>query len=823
MRLLRILILRPLRRDVLRTILTVLAVALGVGVVVAIDLSADAATGSFKSSLRTVAGTTDLEIVANGGIDEGWIGSLAALPLNVQFAPVIEDQATIDRIGNVPLYGVDLVARSPGAETEARTGEGGVFISCALAARLRLGIGDRLGMLLNDARRVYPIAGIVKSTDAEFLVMDIADAQKALNRYGKLDRIDVTVSPREDFTRAERAIRTELPESYSLEKPGTRSEENQRMLRAFRCNLLALSYISLVVGAFLIYNTIAVSVVRRRTEIGILRALGAGKASILCMFLAEALILGMAGSLAGVALGRLLADGAVGLIAQTVNSLYTSSRPAPVSLGVNEVMLGIGLGVAVALFSAFAPAREAMRVAPAEAMGRGSREHRVRLRWRASLAWASVFSVLGIWASRARPIEGNPVGGYVSALLAVGATALAINYATRGAVRRFFGIEGTFAGRSLTGSLARTSVIVAALGTAVAMMASVGIMVGSFRQTVLVWLDTQLRADLYIRPAGRTGADQYPALSPGIAPVVASVPGVEAVDIFHALEFRYHGQRAALGGGNIDLVRRYGRLRFLPGENRDAILRSLPGRDRVIISEPFANKHDIRAGDRLAIPLGSRTLSVTVAGVYYEYSSTQGYVILDRGTLLKYLPNQPPTNLAVYLRKGADPIAVQHEIQKRTVGYRIVIAANRILRREALQIFDRTFAITYALEAVAIVVAMLGATNSLLALVLDRRREFGLLRYLGASAPQMRRMVLLEAGFLAFLANLLGLALGLVLSLLLIYVVNKQSFGWTIQFHPPTVLLGFAVLAVWCVTVLAAFYPARVATRLSPIEVIHDE
>jgi putative ABC transport system permease protein len=830
MRLLRPFILRPLRRDALRTALTVLAVALGVAVVVAIDLAGKAAAGSFRSSLESLAGPASLEIQANGGVAEEWMGRLSALPLKARFAPVIEDLATIDGIGNVPLYGVDLVARLSAAGGGAPPAESGILVSRALARRLGLGVNRQLSAVIGDARRTFTIAGIADAKDAEFLVLDIAEAQQALNRYGKLDRIEVTVSPREDFARAERRIRALLPPSYSLDKPGTRSEENQRMLRAFRWNLRVLSYISLVVGAFLIYNTIAVGVVRRRGEIGVLRALGAGRRDVLWLFLGEALLLGLAGSLAGVALGRWLAGGAVGLIADTVNSLYTSSRPAPVSLDPGEALLGLLAGTAVAFLSALAPAREAMNVPPAEAMGRGAHEHHARLHWRRSLGWAAGLAVLALAASRAGPIGGNPAGGYASALLAVGATALAapavvlaLNRLTRRAARRLFGAEGLFAGRSLAASLARTSVIAAALATAIAMMASVGIMVGSFRQTVLVWLDTQLRADLYIRPAGRTGADQYPALSPEIAPVVAAVPGVAAVDVFHALEFRYQGQRATLGGGDIGIVRRYGRLRFLPGEDRDAILRSLPGRDRAIVSEPFANKHGIRPGARLEIPLGDRTLAATVAGIYYEYSSTQGYVILDRGTLLKYLPGQPPTNLAVYLRPGADPIAAQREIQKRTAAYRIVIAPNRALRRNALEIFDRTFAITYALEAVAILVAMLGAANSLLALVLDRRREFGLLRYLGASGRQIRRMVLLEAGFLGLLANLLGLALGLVLSLLLIYVVNKQSFGWTIQFHPPTALLALAVLAVWCVTVLAALYPARVAARLNPVEVIHEE
>jgi len=214
---------------------------------------------------------------------------------------------------------------------------------------------------------------------------------------------------------------------------------------------------------------------------------------------------------------------------------------------------------------------------------------------------------------------------------------------------------------------------------------------------------------------------------------------------------------------------------------------------------------------------------LTVAGIYYDYASDRGSVLADRSTLLKYLPDQPVTNIAVYVKPGSDAVKVRRDLEFRLRGYPLTIAPNDVLRRAAVEVFDRTFAITYALEAVAIVVAMLGAANSLLALVLDRRREIGLIRYLGAAAGQVRRMILMEAGLLGLLAGALGLALGMALSLVLIYVVNKQSFGWTIQFHPPVLLLAGALLLVWAVTVLAGVYPARFAARLEPAVVVHEE
>jgi putative ABC transport system permease protein len=811
MKLLRRLILRPLARDLLRTSLTVLAVALGIAVVVAIDLAGDAATGSFRSSMETLAGKTDLEVFANGGIDERYFGALAQLPVNARFAPVVRGQAIVAGAGAVPLYGVDLYGKDE------------LVVSRALADRVHAPVT----LTIAGELRRFDSVRTADTGPGEFVAIDIAAAQQYLGRYGRLDRIDVSAGAGETLDDLERRVRAVLPASYQIGRPGTRSEENQRMVSAFRWNLRVLSYISLVVGAFLIYNTISVSVVRRRAEIGVLRAVGASRRTVLMLFLAEAALFGVVGAALGVALGRLLAAGAVELIAGTVNALYTTSRPTPVTLTPWKAALGLAIGIAVALLSALAPAREAMRVAPVEAMGRGSREHAATLRWRRWLAWAALLAVCAAVASQARPIGGNPVGGYAAAFLSIAAASLAapavvlgVHRLLRHALRKR--VEGLLAGRSLTASLSRTSVVVAALATAIAMMASVGIMVGSFRETVALWLDVQLRADLYVRPDVPAGAGQYPPMDPAIPALVASVPGIEAVDEFTGIELHYHGERATLGAGNLDIVRRYGRLRFLSG-NRDTILRSLPGRDRAIVSEPFANRHGVRVGDRITIAIGEHLVPLDVAGIYYEYSSSQGFVLVDRSTLHRYLPNQPPTNLAVYLVPGADADAVQHEIQQRTAGRGVAVAPNRELRRNAIAIFDRTFAITWALEAVAIVVAMLGAANSLLALVLDRRRELAMLRYLGASAGQIRGMVLAEAGLLGGLAIAIGLALGLTLSLLLIFVVNRQSFGWTIQFHIPVALLGAALLLVWLVTVLAALYPARVATRIDPIEAIHEE
>ena len=833
--------LRPLVREPVRTLLTLFAVALGVAVVVAIELAGVAATGSFRSSLESLTGAAEYEITAVGGVDESLLGRLASLPYPVGFAPLIEGFAFVEPgRENVPAFGVDMIGASTLGDSVSeeafsldylRTSDS-VWVGKAFGKTP----GDTLRLTINARTQDYVVRGIIDTkrfqgaAQENVVVMDIATAQRAFDKQGRLDRIAVLLPREPEDQDWEPLLRAELPAGVALEPRGTRTGQNQKMLGAFRWNLRILSYISLVVGAFLIYNTISVSVVRRRAEIGVMRAMGASRGGVLAAFLAEAAFFGTAGMLLGLGAGRVMADGAVELMAATVETLYVSSAPGPIEITLGTLVVAALSGIGVSLLSALAPAREASAVSPSEAMARGHHEYRARLNAGRELVWAAVLAVAAGLATLAPPIERKPVFGYLAALLLIAAAALAIpavvSWVTRLAsstALRVFGVEGFLASRSLAASLARTSVLVGALSTAVAMMVSVGIMVGSFRDTVQVWIEYQLRADLYIRPAGAPSADRLATMEAALADRIEALPAVEAVDRFRSYPISYNGLPATLGAGEAQVVSRSGMVRFLEGPGREVILEQMRSDDNAIISEPFSAKHDLHVGDSVSLPLGGKQAQFRIAGVYYDYSSERGLIIIDRATLLKYLPDPALTSLAVYVKPGADLEAARTEIERATAGQRLFIAGNRALRRAAIRVFDRTFAITYALEAVAIVVAIVGMAGALLALVIDRRREIGVLRFLGASGEQVRRMILFESGLLGLLSNLVGLGLGTLLSLVLIYVINKQSFGWTIQFHWPVVLLVSALTLIYAATLVAGIYPARLAARLSPIEVVHEE
>ncbi len=527
-----------------------------------------------------------------------------------------------------------------------------------------------------------------------------------------------------------------------------------------------------------------------------------------------------------------MASGAVKLMSATVEALYVSSRPGAIALSAESVVLALIVGVGVAVASAYAPAREASLVAPVEAMARGRREYVARVHKLRDVAIAAALALGAFFASRAPAVAGKPLFGYLATLLVIAASALAIpavvdltmRVLTR-ALGAILGVEASLASQSLSASLRRTSVLVGALSTAIAMMTAVGIMVGSFRETVLLWMNDQVPADLYMRAGGVPAADRHPVLTLEFADKIARLPGVATVDRLRDYEINYEGMPAGLASAELDAQRVYHKANFMSGRETQDVLAEMRGANAVVVSEPFSNKHHVKRGDSITLSLGGAKADFRVVDVFYDYSSERGTVVMDRATALKYLPDPAPASLAIYVSPGASLTNVRRKIEDLAAAgnYRIMIFSNRDLRAQALMIFDRTFAITYALEAVAVIVAVIGVAGALLAVVIDRRRELGLLRFLGAASWQIRKLILVEAGLIGLLATLAGVVQGFALSLILVFVINKQSFGWTIRFHWPVEILLGALSLVYIATVLAGLYPANVAIRLNPIEVVHEE
>lgn len=874
---------RRLLGERVRTFTTAAGIALGIAMVIAIQLTNASSVRGFETALETVSGHAAVELTAPGGLDETLLPGLGWLREYGDVSPVIEgDMAIVTdaspatlrprRSEALRVLGVDILhdrairdyAVAAHADGE-RPGDGGgadvatagapltsqqflailtspqsVVITEKLARRRGLAVGSSVQLLTGDRVGTYVVRALLADTgparvmDGSFVLMDIAAAQLAFDRLGRIDRVDVRLASRAgrlDGSRAPTtaeidgavaAIQARLPAGVSAARPARRGAQVEKMLAAFHLNLAALSWIALVVGLFLVYNTATTNVLARREEVGMLRALGVTRRQVLALFLGEAALLGVVGTAAGVGLGRLLADWAVGLTGATVSTLYIATAAAPPALTLAHVGLALAIGVPLSLLAAALPAIEASQVPPTAAIRGSDRlESRVRLRPRAFLAPLAVLAT-AIGLTRLGPIDGRPVFGYAAALAVVVGTALLVPAllfvlarAVRGPLRRLLGAEGLLAHAHLAAAIPRLSIAVAALAVSLAMMVAVAVMIGSFRDTVVYWVGQTLRADLFVGPGVQPTVGSGQTLSGDVIDVVRRHPQVDAVDTFRNTDLVYRGQLVVLGAGQFEVVRSHGALVFKhPSDGRGALERAI-GRDAVVVSEPFANRYGVAPGDTVQLPTPAGERPFTVEGVYFDYAVDRGVIAMDRATFVRHFGDLPPTSLAVYLRDGADADVVRQQIvDGLDDGRRAMVSTNRALRAEVLRIFDSTFAITYALELIAIVVAMLGVAATLLTLVLERRRELGMVRLLGATRRQVQRLVVVEASLIGVASMTIGLVVGLALSLILVFVINVQSFGWTIQFHVPWPFLAQVSALVVAATALAGLVPARRAARL---------
>ncbi len=861
MRLFRQFIFRQLLNERLRSATTIAGIALGIAVVIAIQLTNASSVRGFEAAIEAVSGKTSLEITGAGlGLDEMQLNQLGWLRQYGFVSPLIEGDAQVRfadyKKETLRILGVDILRdralRDYKLQAEAQqqfkpteflaliADPHSIILTEKFANAHALQVGSQCEIIFGDKAEKITVRGLLKNEgaaralDGNFALMDIAAAQWAFNRLGRIDRVDVRLRDTVNIDEAEKIIRQKLPQGLHVQRPARRGRQVEKMLAAFHFNLTALSYIALLVGLFLIYNTVSISVITRREEIGTLRALGVTRKNILGLFAAEAAALSLPGCALGLALGRLLSFGAIKLTATTVNSLYIAVAAAPPSLSLQHVLIAFGIGLPLSLLAATMPALEASRVSPTAAMRSNDRlESRFRLH-KISFIAPLIFLALAWVLAQLKPVGSLPLFGYAAALFIVVGAALIVPVVlfvltrmSKKLLTRIFKIEGQLANANLAGAIPRLSISVAALAISLSMMVAIAVMIGSFRTTVDYWIGQTLQADLYLRPATRANITVDASVSPEVQSIIARHPAVAAIDRFRNFDLPYEDSLITLGAGDFEVLLNYGHLQFKQPRNNEqarAAMRAAIGTNNVLVSESFAIKRNKNIGDEVKLNTPKGEASFRVTGIYYDYSSDRGIVVLDRGTFAKYWGEQLPTSLTIYLREGASHDQTRTEILT-ALGdkYQVLIYTNAALRQEVLRIFDSTFAITYGLEVIAIFVAILGVASTLLTLILERSKEIAMLRLIGTDKKQIRKMVVIEAALIGGVSQSIGLVVGILLSLVLIYVINVQSFGWTIQFHLPVLFLVQSSILILLATALSGIYPAARAAKLSATEQVAEE
>jgi len=826
------LFLAPLAQHKGRLAVSVLAIALGVALGYAVQLINAVALNEFSQAVRALTGEADLEIRGpRAGFDEMLYPRVARLAQVAVASPVLEVQAKLPgRKRPLRVLGVDafraaqvqprLIADLPGDRLDLLRPDA-LFLSPAAADSLNLKVGDRIALQVGLGQVNLRVAGLLRASGRERLgVMDIAAAQLALQRLGRINRIDIRARPGADLAALQARLRAELPPGLIVERPQSDLQRNASMSRAYRVNLNVLALVALFTGGFLVFSAQALSVVRRRAQLALLRVLGVTRAGMLRMLLAEGALIGAAGAAIGLAAGYLIATAVLARFGADLGAGEFRGLHPELHADVWTSALFFALGVLVAVAGSLAAALEAARAAPAQALKAGDEQTAfARLR----PAWPGIAVLaLGALCTTAGPVGGIPLFGYIAiALMLVGTLALMPRLATTvfGLLPRPRSAGARLALAQLQGAPGQAAVSLAAIVASFSLMVAMAIMVASFRISLDGWLDRVLPADLYLR-TGMFGDTGY--LSPQDEARIAALPGVRRAEFLRIEQLLLDPRKP-----RVALL-----ARSLPQDDPGERL-PLVGEERLPrageppplwASEAMVDLYGYKVGQMVELPLAGKMRRFTVAGIWRDYARQQGSVIIQRARYIDYTGDRKSNDVALYLAPGASRNAVLREIRAGVPGAaNLEFGTPGEIRTRSLHVFDRAFAVTYALEAVAVLIGLFGLSSSFGALVLARSREFGMLRHIGMTRRQIGAMLATEGALVSALGLALGLALGWVIGLVLIHVVNRQSFHWSMELHPPWGLLAGLAAALLLLATLTALASGRRALSVDVVRAVRED
>jgi len=821
--------LRYLLRRRSLSLVQLLGVACGVAGVVGMIMSAQTALRSFSNAVEFLRGRATHSIQRPAGpMDETLLPELARDPAVEWFSPVIDRQLRLGHGELVRLFGIDPfldrtirpeIARAQPLEKSRQnpeealsffTEDRAVLVSNDLARELRLATGSTLETARGDLR----VEGTFPNPSGEPLVlMDIAHAQKLFALNGQVDRVDLLLSNEADF-------RSRRKQGFLIQSGRQRSETFSAMLGAFRLNLEALSLLALLVGVFLIYNTAMFAVVSRRRDTGILRSLGAKRYEILAAFLTEILILGIIGGALGGLLGYFLSRFLTGLIGNTISDLYFFLRPEPPSWSNWIVAAGIILGCGASLLGGTVPLSELVRTDPAKTLSgrvasRGS-SRKARRAAVAGLAGIGASVILFLLPNTHIYVDFAAVFVFLMAVsLLVGVVLILLHPVLKQGLYRVGRLPGKIAAGHIRRNLGRTGVAVAAFMVALSMSIGLGVMIGSFRQSLVWWMDTQLLGDLFVGKVGEADVPEDFYLE------LRNVPGIGGIDPYRNVQVIYRDVPITVNAIDATVLQRYTQFGWLKGGNENWEPVKQGG---IIISESFSRRFGVQSGDTIVLDGVQGPTSLKVGAIFYDYTTEHGLVMMDRSTFLKVFEDRTLSSLAIFV----DPDnprrnEILQEVRQRAGDRGLPVLTQSQLRESILQVFDNTFAVTRSMRALAIVVAFFGIAGALLTLFMERRREFGIFRALGFSTGQVARMTLLEGFGMGAVSFILSTAVGTALAWMLIKVINLKSFNWTIFFYPAYEPYLLTALTALLASLGAAGYPIWKVYRSYPQMQIREE
>lgn len=848
--LLRFVSLRHLVESPLRTALTVMGVAVGVATLVGISSINRSVTEAFRSTIDTVAGKADVSIAASTtGFPEELLEQVRAVKGVQHAAGTLTVVAPVKDSPGESLYvmgidflddgyfrsyeGVDRDVGKLNDDLEFLNSTDRMLVSERFAKARGLKTGSTFQLLTKDGAKDFVVHGLLKETGpvtafgGSVGVMFFASAQEAFGRGRVFDRIDVKVEPSAGWEPVVSALRTQLGPAYEIDRPDSRGASVETMVRSFQLGLNLGSAVALLVGVFLVYNTVSISVLQRRREIGTLRALGTRRRDIRALFALEALVLGSLGSAIGVPLGLVVGRGAIAWVSDTVSQIYVKVNAQDVQLGLFEIAVGVGLGVLGSVFAALRPAIIASSVQPVDAlrrdvaMGAGT----VQLRSWPTLTGVALLVLAGPATFIPPPRENLPVGGYICIFfILMGATLLSplllrrLNAPLAGPGQLVWGFPGRLAADNFARAPVRTSVPVSALSVGVAMSITVAAFIGSFQRSAESWIHQSIPADLFVTSSAKVAGVQNQPMAAQVGDELATFPGVDAIDRVRIYPADVLGLRIFVISLIPEVYERRGKPTVLAGTLPTPEERA---RDVITVSENFARRRNLTVGDTFEVKTPTGVHRWTVGAVIIDYTSDQGSIVMERQHFIRQFNDDQVDSFHLYVDDPTKIEPVRRQVTERFgKAFDLYVLSNSELRDEAMELVGSAFKVTWAMEVVAVILALLGIINTLLAAVLDRTREIGLLRAVGADRKQVMRLFAAEASFIGLTGGVMGVLVGALVGYVLTKVVGVQATGWSFPFHFPWSMgLQMLIIAVGASTI-AGLYPARRAARLDVVEAL---
>ncbi|MGM0419150.1 MAG: ABC transporter permease [Thermodesulfobacteriota bacterium] len=818
-----------------QTFLSILGIALGIAVSTGIDTANQSTLKAFKYSMNAVTGNAAAHIINTGSdIDSSYYFKLRNLNFR-NISPVIEEPVKVKKntfilFGTDPFASSSIQSRFSGIEfikgkniASLISDKNGVIISQKTSENMNLDPGDSFFIEDSGKKHKVKVYGVIKAKSGRInydhiILADISTAQEILGK-DTISRIDIFDK------KDEKKLKKIISENHIIISSESRSNTTEQMISSFQINLSALSLLAIIVGFYLIYNTMSFSVVRRHRTLGIYKCLGVYKKEIFLIILFESLLLGIPGTIAGLLLGFSISKGLVLLVSKSLNDLYFAMSVNSVTPDFMVFSKGLALGLAASAAAGLKPAIEAMQLPAAFSMKRSSQEERIKSK-------ISVYSFLGIVMLFITIImisidTKSIIWGYSSFIPLIAGFTLLSPLAVVFCVKIFSFINFSsslihkMGLKSVTESLSRTVSAITALALAVSATIGVGLTIASFRTTVFDWLDKRLGADVYISAPSLISLKNDNPLKPYLLDEIKKIQEIDKINYYREKDVYLNDKKILATGFSLHEDDR-SRFDFTEKTSKNIWKDFLEGKG-VIITEPFAVKNDLKPGMHLKFDLNNKENKYKILGIYTDYSSDQGRVSFSYDEFSRLFKINDISGISLFLKNNSDFETIKNKIINASKGEQLIINSNSALKKNSMKLFDQTFAIAGILQAISIIVAFTGIVAALMSIMLEKEKEIGVLRAIGFYSTEIKIKVYIQTFYMGLISAIMAIPLGHIFSWILINIINKRAFGWSIDFSISYTIILQSLLVAVLGALAAGIYPASKMSKIIPAHALREE